>query len=77
MHRPKIRLHRPARSSSATRIPTVYACAAGSHDIDAEIRRGTTADDDDSETITVTAESNPEGEIEISGLDTSQALTPP
>ncbi len=64
----------PARSSSATRIPTVYARAAGSHDIDAEIRRGTTADDDDSETITVTAESNPEGEIEISGLDTSMTV---
>ena len=58
----------PASSTSASTTATVYACSAGSHDIEAEIRRGTTVDDDDSETVDVTAPT-----ISISGLDTSMA----
>ncbi len=58
----------PANSTSASTNATVYACSAGSHDIDAEIRRGTTVDDDISETVAVTAPS-----IYIYGLDTSMA----
>ncbi len=49
--------------------PTVYACAAGNHDVDAELKRGSTTEDSDSDSVRVTAPPDPE--ISISGLASS------
>ncbi len=59
----------PARRTSYSFRPTVYACSAGTHDVDAELKRGSTVEDTDSDWVRVAAAPDPE--ISISGLASS------
>ncbi len=59
----------PRGRTSYSFRPTVYACSAGTHDVDAELKRGSTVEDTDSDWVRVAAAPNPE--ISISGLASS------
>ena len=51
-------------SDSASVTPVLHACSAGSHDVRAKIRRGTTVDDEVSRTVTVALDTS----IAVGGL---------